>query len=78
MDVGYKKEYKMRRVVKTADSIVVTIPFEVIQRQATIAGLTVDEFVQQFVAEAEYNNFEGVHYTFKKVTDGGAQNGETT
>jgi len=47
--------------------ITVAIPFEVIERQATMRGLTVDEFVEQYVAVAEFNSFDGIHYTFKEV-----------
>ena len=64
--VGYRKTYRLRVAVPNAKSIEVTFPYEVVERQATISGLTVKEFVEQYEAVAEYNSFEGVHYTFKK------------
>lgn len=64
-EVGYRKEYKMRRLVPDRNYISVTMPYEVVERQATIQGLTVKEFVKRFVVVAEYNSFDGVRYTFK-------------
>ncbi len=75
-EIGYKKSYKMRQIVKGRKYISVAIPYEVVERQATIAGLTVEEFLEQYIAVAEYNNFEGIRYTFEKVNGGKAvQNG---
>jgi len=67
VEIGYKKSYKMRSLLPAKKHITVAIPFEVIERQATMRGLTVDEFVEQYVAVAEFNSFEGIHYTFKEV-----------
>lgn len=64
-DVGYKQVYKMRQLVKGAKHITVAIPYQVIERQATIHGLTVEEFIVKYEAVAEYNGFDGVHYTFQ-------------
>jgi len=67
VEIGYTKTYKMRSLLPAKRHITVAIPFEVIERQATMRGLTVDEFVDQYVAVAEFNSFEGIHYTFKEV-----------
>ncbi len=67
VDIGYTKTYKMRSLLPAKRHITVAIPFEVIERQASMRGLTVAEFVEQYVAVAEFNSFEGIHYTFKKV-----------
>jgi hypothetical protein len=64
-EIGYRKEYKMRRLVPDRNYISVTMPYEVVERQATIHNLTVEEFVKRFVVVAEYNSFDGVRYTFK-------------
>jgi hypothetical protein len=64
-EIGYRKEYKMRRLVPDRNYISVTMPYEVVVRQASIQGLTVEEFVKRFVVVAEYNSFDGVRYTFK-------------
>ena len=69
-EVGYTREYKMRILVKGRRYVSVAIPYEVIERQAKMRGLTVANFLDSFVAVAEYNNFEGIHYTFKEVEEG--------
>lgn len=66
-EVGYRKPYRMRIVIKGRKHITVAIPYEVIERQATIKGMTVVEFIDKYVAVAEFNNFEGIRYTFKEV-----------
>lgn len=66
---GYRKPYKMRIVIKGRKHITVAMPYEVIERQALLQNLTVDEFVDMYVAIAEYDSFEGVHYSFKEKND---------
>lgn len=66
-EIGYRKEYKMRVLVQGAKHISVAIPYVVIERQAAMREITVEEFLAQFVAVAEFNSFEGVHYTFKEL-----------
>lgn len=63
-NVGYKKTYRLRCAVPNAKSIEVTFPYEVVQRQATINNMTVDEFIKLFEVVAEFNGFDGVRYTF--------------
>ena len=70
MTIGYRKNYRLRLAVPNAKCVEVTIPYEVIEREAGKENLTVKEFIMQFEAVAEYDNFEGVHYTFRK-RDGG-------
>jgi hypothetical protein len=69
-NIGYKKSYRLRYSVPNAKSIEVTFPYEVIERQAAIHNITIDEFIKRFDVVAEYNSFEGVHYTFKERSDG--------
>ena len=66
---SYKRRYKMRAVGQEGLNICVTIPRVVIEREAERRGLTVGEFLEQFKAVAQYDNFEGVHYTFEPVTE---------
>lgn len=72
-EIGYRKEYKMRRLVPDRNYISVTMPYEVVVRQAAIQGLTVEEFVKRFVVVAEYNSFDGVRYTFKDTQANGGE-----
>lgn len=48
-------------------SIKVTFPYEVVEREAQKHTLTVEEFLKRFQAVAQYDNFEGVHYTFEEI-----------
>ena len=64
-----RKTYKIRRNVPGRDSVVVAMPFEVVEREARRLGLSVNEFIKQYQVIAEYNSFDGVHYSFEKVND---------
>ena len=67
-EIGYKREYRLKVLVPGRKSINVTVPYEVIQREAEKRGITIADFIARFVAVAEYNNFDGVRYTFKEAT----------
>lgn len=69
-NIGYRHTYRMRKLVPGRKSISIGIPYQVIEREATIRNLTVDEFIRKFIVVAEYDNFEGVRYSFKEVNDG--------
>lgn len=62
-----QKTYKIRRNASGRDSVVVAMPFEVIEREARKLGLTVDEFIDKYQAVAQYDSFNGIHYTFEKI-----------
>lgn len=63
----YQKTYKMRAVGDEGQNIVVTIPPEVLEKEARKYGLSIQQFVKRFRVLAEFNSFEGVHYTFKEM-----------
>ena len=65
--IGYRKRYRIRRAMPTANSIVSGLPFEVVEREATLKGLTVDEFIKQFELVVEYDNFDGFRSRFEKI-----------
>jgi len=67
---GYRKEYLIRMPVEGRKSFVVTLPYEVVEREARKRQLTIPEFIERFQVVATYNNFEGVHYTFEEIVDG--------
>ena len=67
---AYRKRYKMRALGEGGLNIVVSIPRVVIEREAEKYELTIEKFLEQFRAVAQYDNFEGVHYTFKRATNG--------
>lgn len=65
----YKKRYKMRGLGTDGLNTVVSIPRVVIEREAEKYSLTIEVFREQFRAVAQYNNFEGIHYTFEKIKE---------
>lgn len=64
---SYKKRYKMRALGQGGLNIVVSIPRVVVEREAEKHELTIEEFLEQFKAVAQYDNFEGVRYTFEEI-----------
>jgi len=65
----YKKRYRLNIVGKFGYTTTVAIPPEVINLKAEQAGLTPDEFIRRYQAVAQYDNFEGVVYTFEEIQD---------
>jgi hypothetical protein len=63
----YKRRYRMRAVGQDGLNIVVSIPRVVVEREAEKRGLTIDQFLEQFKAVAQYDAFDGVLYTFEKT-----------
>lgn len=66
---SYKRRYKMRAVGQDGLNIVVSIPRVVIAREAEKRGLTLGEFLDQFKAVAQFDNFDGVVYTFEETIE---------
>lgn len=65
--IGYRKVYRLRVTVPGRNSIAVTFPFEVVEREARSRGLSIGEFLDSFQAIAEFDNFPGVRYTFEPI-----------
>jgi len=62
---AYKRPYKMRAQGQDGLNTVVSIPPQVILREAEKRGISVEEFLERFRAIAHYNNFDGVFYAFE-------------
>ena len=62
---AYKREYKIRTVGEGKMNTVVSIPREVVQREAEKLGITPKEFIKKYRAMAHFDDFQGVYYTFK-------------
>ena len=60
----------MRAVGQDSLNIVVSISRVVIEREAEKRGLTIGEFLEQFKAVAQFDNFEGIIYTFEETMEG--------
>ena len=66
---AYRKEYQIRIPVEGRNSFVITLPYEVVEREARRRELTTTEFTKKFQIVALYDNFEGVHYIFEEKPD---------
>lgn len=64
--IGYRRTYKLRKLIPNRRYVSVGLPFEVIEREAANLGITPDQFIAQHIAVAEYDGFDGVRYTFRE------------
>lgn len=62
---GYRKSYRLRMSIPGKNSVEVTFPYVVVEREARRRGMSVPDFLKAFQVIAEYNNWEGVRYTFE-------------
>jgi len=60
----------MNAVGKDGATTTVAIPPEVFDRKAEEVGLSPEEFIKCYKIVAHYDNFDGIFYTFEKVTNG--------
>jgi hypothetical protein len=63
-DNVYQKTYKMRQQGRENKNVVVSIPPEIVEKEARTHNLSIDEFVQQYRVLANFNGFEGILYKF--------------
>ena len=54
---SYEKYYKIRTTGEDGLNIVVSIPRIVIEKEARQRGLTIEQFIKQYFAVAQYNSF---------------------
>ncbi len=62
-----RQECRIRFNVRGRKSLIVRFPYEVVEREARKQGITIDEFLEQFQAVAQYDSFDGVHYIFEPI-----------
>lgn len=67
----YCRAYKIRRVnqKENEQSMETTVPIDIVQRQASREGITVEEFRQRYKLEWRYNGFEGIFVRFVKDSE---------
>lgn len=65
--IGYRETYRIRKTFRDKKFTEVTLPYRVVEKEARVRGLSFDEFIERFQVVAEYDNFEGVHYTFEEI-----------
>ncbi len=68
--IAYEVPYSLRRAQPKKKSLEVTFPWVVADIEAKRLGLTVDQFIKKYQVVAQYGEFPGVHYIFKKNSDG--------
>ena len=66
---SYRKNYKIRRAIPERNSVEVTFPWDVVEREARRHNITVDEFLTKFWAVAQYDSFEGVFYKIEPIKE---------
>lgn len=62
-----KRSYKMRAQGEGKLNTVVSIPRQVIIREAEKQGISIEEFIKRFKAVAHYDNFDGIFYAFEEI-----------
>ena len=67
LENALRREYQIRIPVEGRKSFVVTMPYEVVEREARRKGLSLDEFLKKYQVVAHYDNFEGIIYTFEEI-----------
>ena len=65
--IYYEKAYRLQAVGEDGLTTMVSMPPEVIRREAKKRSITVQEFIKLYRAVAHYNSIEGVLYTFESV-----------
>lgn len=63
----FKKKYKMRSLGEDGLNTVVSIPRIVLQREADRRGISIDDFIKNYRAVAQFDNIDGIHYTFEEI-----------
>lgn len=62
------KVYKMRSTGRARATVEVSMPRKAVEDAATSAGMTVEEFVEKYLAVAHFSSkFKGVFYTFERI-----------
>ena len=69
LENALRKEYQIRVPVEGRKSFVVTMPYEVVEREARRRNLSLDEFLKRYQVVAHYDNFEGIIYTFEEIKE---------
>ncbi len=68
---AYKKTYRLRLSQGSrANSIEVTFPYQVVEKEARKHKLSVEEFIEKYHAVALFNGFDGVNYHFEEIPNG--------
>jgi len=69
--IGYRRSFRIRILIPGRKHAVAGIPYEVLEREAALRGITVDEFVEKYEVVSEYDNFDGIRQTFRERANNG-------
>lgn len=59
------KKYKLRRAGAQRATIEITLPKEVVEREARRLGITEEKAVEKLLGVWKYNDFHGAHLSFE-------------
>ena len=69
LEKAYRVRYNLRKPYKQAKSLEIGVPWLVVEREARLQNMTVEEFIVRFEVECLFNAFEGLHYRFVQKED---------
>ena len=61
------KKYRLRRVGARRATIAITLPREVVEREARRLGISEEEATEKLLGIWKYNAFHGVHLSFEPI-----------
>ena len=62
-EIGYRRVYAIRKPLADKNSLEVTFPYELAEREARRLGQTVDDFIRTHGVIVEFNSSTTVTYT---------------
>jgi hypothetical protein len=69
---SYRKTYRLRLAQgNRTNTIEVTFPSQVVDKEARKRNLTVEQFIEKYQVVALYNGFDGVLYQFEEINQNG-------
>lgn len=67
--ITFKKKYKMRSLGEDGLNTVVSIPRFVLQHEANKRGISLDDFLKDYRAVAQFDKIGELYYTFERVNE---------
>jgi len=65
LERAYREDYQIIQIGEKR-SCKVTFPYVVVEREARMRGMSIEEFLEKYRAVAYYNDFDGVLYRFEE------------
>lgn len=77
LDDTYTKTVRMQATGADGQTVRISIPRAVVQKEAKKHGLTLDQFLEQYRAEWRFNSFDGAYMLFAPINHQGEENAGT-